>query len=223
MTWKIRSNYASPAVLLLHGDGTQNSTDIIDSSTPPKTVSVNGPGVYISEFNSVFGGSSIGYVGPGDYLSIADDDDWDIEGDYTIEFWAYHGNSGINYTKGYLGTETVFGTSGFAIGHYLDDLVIATPSGTMLSTSQPVTPNTWNHIAVVWSSTTVKGYVNGVEALSGATFTTSTSVPLIIGNYANLDVNRWYTGYIDELRITKGIARYTTNFTPPTAAFLDSD
>jgi hypothetical protein len=210
--------YYNNVSLLLHGDGADGSTQIIDSSPSPKTVTVFG-NAQISTAQSKFGGASIAFDGNGDYLSVPDSADWDVSGDYTIEFWAFHGSSGAAYTKGYLGTNTITGSSGFAIGHYLGDLLVKTTSSSITSTGAPITNSTWNHIALAWSSSTLKGYVNGTEVLSTTAYTTPTAVPLIIGNFNNLDSNRYYNGYIDDLRITKGVARYTSNFTPPTAPF----
>jgi hypothetical protein len=227
MSWRITPSYTPTdeyfqnVSLLLHGDGTNGSTTIIDSSPSPKTVTAFGD-AQISTAQSKFGGASIAFDGVGDYLSIADSSDWDVTADYTIEFWARHDLSGVNFTKGYLGTQSVSGTNGFAIGHYLGDLVVRTASSSILSTGAPITSLAWNHIALVWSSSTLKGYVNGTEVLSTTAYTTSTAVPLIIGNFSNLDANRYFDGYIDDLRITKGVARYTANFTPPTAPFPDT-
>jgi hypothetical protein len=203
--------------LLLHFD----NVDIIDSSSTPKAITAFG-NAQISTAQSKFGGGSLYFDGSGDYLSVPDSTDWDVSGDYTIEFWAIHASSGSSYTKGYLGTNSISGTSGFGIGHYLGNLTVRTASSLITSTGALITSSVWNHIAIVWSSSTLKGYVNGTEVLSTTAYTTSTAVPLIIGNFNNLDPSRYYGGYIDDLRITKGVARYTSNFTPPTAPFPDA-
>ena len=227
MSWRITPSYTPTdeyfqnVSLLLHGDGTNGSTTIIDSSPSPKTVTAVG-NAQISTAQSKFGGASIAFDGVGDYLSIADSSDWDVTADYTIEFWARHGSSGFLFTKGYLGTQSISGTNGFAIGHFQGNLSVRTASSLISSTGAPITSLAWNHIALVWSSSTLKGYVNGTEVLSTTAYTTSTAVPLIIGNFSNLDANRYFDGYIDDLRITKGVARYTANFTPPTAPFPDT-
>ena len=207
--------------LLLHGDGTNGSTTIVDSSSSANSVIANDGAQISTAIADPFGNNTgvIAFDGSGDYLSVPDSTDWDVSGDYTIEFWANHGSSGGAYTKGYLGTNSISGTSGFAIGHYVGNLSIRTASSLVSSTGAPITSSVWNHIAIVWGSSTLKGYVNGTEVLSTTAYTTSTAVPLIIGNFNNLDANRYYNGYIDDLRITKGIARYTSNFTPPTAPF----
>ncbi len=87
-----------------------------------------------------------------------------------------------------------------------------------------MSPSTWYHIAVCRASGSTKMFINGTQ--TGSTYTDAnnygTSAPLGIGTYwsagspvTTLTLN----GYIDDLRITKGYARYTSNFTPPTTTF----
>ena len=207
--------------LLLHGNGTNGSTTITDSSLTPKTVTAVG-NAQISTAQSKFGGASIAFDGNGDYLTVPDSPDWDVNGNYTLEFWArIPEQSTAGYTLAYLGTNSIGGSSGFAIGHYLGNLAVRLNGSSIVSSTTPITINTWQHIAIVWAGATLKGYVNGVEVLSGSSANTTTTTNLRIGNGEDLDPNRWFNGYIDDLRITKGVARYTANFTPPTLPFPD--
>jgi len=88
-----------------------------------------------------------------------------------------------------------------------------------LTSTTSVSSNTWYHLAVVRSGNTFSLYVNGVSE------STATSSVVIADDTSNLligvgDTGTTYlNGYIDDLRITKGYARYTSNFTPPTKAF----
>jgi hypothetical protein len=77
----------------------------------------------------------------------------------------------------------------------------------------------WSHVAAVYNGTTINLYLNGVSVLSTAIVNTDYDVPISIGSYSTYE---YFNGYIDELRVTKGIARYTGNFTPFTTQFLDS-
>lgn len=210
MTWKITSKYLDPdfnnVSLLLHGDGANGSTTITDSSPSPKTVTAFG-NAQISTAQSKFGGSSIAFDGNGDYLSIPDNDDWDISGDYTVEFWArMPSQSTVNYTLGYFGTTAVNGFSGFALGHHLGT-VLLNLNGSVTQSSAVLLTNTWQHIAFVISGASAKVYVDGASVISTTSATTTTSTSFIVGNFGDLDVNRYFNGYIDELRITKDIAR----------------
>ena len=79
--------------------------------------------------------------------------------------------------------------------------------------------NTWYHIAVVRENGTAKLYINGVHEGTANSFSTpSNSLNVVIGSMysAEGDNHNWgLNGYIDEIRISKGIARWTSNFTPP--------
>ena len=82
-----------------------------------------------------------------------------------------------------------------------------------------VTLSTWNHVAVVRSSGTMTMYINGTSTSSSANSTNYTVAFRLIG--ASFDPLA-FNGYIDDLRITTGYARYTANFTSPTAALPDT-
>jgi hypothetical protein len=81
--------------------------------------------------------------------------------------------------------------------------------------------NTWYHIAVTRSGNTFRSFVNGVVektfTVSGTIFSDAT-IPYNIGRTAYQSGNFYYNGYMDDFRITRGYARYTGNFTPPTSA-----
>ena len=74
--------------LLLHGDGANNSTTFTDSSSNNFTLSRVGD-VKISTTESKFGGSSIFFDGTGDYLTLANNSDFNFPNDFTVEAWVY--------------------------------------------------------------------------------------------------------------------------------------
>ena len=81
--------------------------------------------------------------------------------------------------------------------------------------------NTWVHIAIVRSSSVLNFYFNGTVQGTGTSDTTNyngTTNGLYIGH--DTQTNGYFAGYLDDIRITKGYARYTNNFTAPTAAFV---
>lgn len=78
---------------------------------------------------------------------------------------------------------------------------------------------TWRHIAVVRNGTTAKIYIDGTERASGIWANNLTANNLFLGAYYNGTTTNTMNGYMDELRITRGVARYTTNFTPPSSEF----
>jgi hypothetical protein len=85
--------YFANVVLLINGDGSNNSTSIVDSSANPKTLTLGG-NTKISTAQNKHGGSSVYYDGSGDYISLPASSELSFGGDYTIEFWYYHNANG---------------------------------------------------------------------------------------------------------------------------------
>lgn len=200
--------------LLLHYDGADGSTTFTDSSIYAKTVTANG-NVQIDTAQSVFGGASGLFDGTGDYLTIADSADWDFgTGDFTIDFR-------IRFTGS--GDQCLVDVGGFAAGVMIQwsggvdlNTFIA---GTQYSTGYNFSTGTWYHIAIVRNGTDVKQFVDGVQ--KGSTGTNSSNINTTVGVRIGQRVAGTYdlNGWMDELRISKGIARWTANFTPPSAAY----
>jgi len=178
----------------------------------------------ISTTQSKFGGSSIAFDGSGDYLTsnTATTDLYAFgSGDFTIECWVYF-NSVSSLQIFYDARPT--STQGAYPCIYLmtDGTIRYFVSTADQITSSAVSANTWYHIAIARANGATRMFVNGVQA--GSTYTDSNNYtcgvnrPAIGGSGfspGSFSVN----GYIDDLRITKGYARYTTNFTPPATAF----
>lgn len=214
--------------LLLHFDGTNGSTSFVDSSTANHSVTAFGnTEVSIEQFK--FGGSGAKFNGAGDYLSITDSADWNFgTGDFTIDFWfqlstlqgstliGQNADPASNYWTIAYGSNSITFDAFFASSLALR---FSFPIGT-------VSQNTWYHIAIVRNgntSGTWHAFVNGVEqtktllAGSYAMTMVDLSTPLRIGSDASTYGN--FNGYLDELRISKGIARWTSTFTPPTVPY----
>jgi hypothetical protein len=224
--------YYPQTSLLMHFNGTNGSTTMTDNSKNNVTVTATN-GAAISTAQSKFGGSSVLFDGTNDYVSTTYNtalfDWWTV--DYTLEMWVYAisfpaatgsggsignliGNMSFNSDTNYWS----FGTnsSGNVKFYYYNG------SAQSFTSNLTLTLNTWTHLAMVKSSVGVDIYVNGVKSSTTHTIVgtpqSSTGTAFTIGAYTN----GFYQGYIDELRITKGIARYTSNFTPSTTQFLDS-
>jgi hypothetical protein len=209
--------------LLLHGDGTNGSTTIVDSSPSPKTVTAVG-NAQISTAQSKFGGASIALDGNGDYLSIASNSDFAFTGDFTVEAWGYLLAAPTGANASYLtdfragGTGFTFGVIGSS-GNARMYQYTSSPDVDVIGSSN-VTLNVWNHLAYVRSGSTVTMYLNGSSQGTITSSFSQSTTPLIVGARFTANTEYW-NGYIDDLRITKGVARYTANFTPPTAPFPD--
>ena len=210
--------------LLLHGDGTNGSTTFKDDSINNHTITANG-NAQISTAQSKFGGASMYFDGNGDYLSIADDDDaFNFgSGDFTMETWVYMTSQGsYNFLVGQYGSSSSVSTTFWSIANgYNDCYFYYGSSSVRLSGTTSIPLNTWTHVAVAREGNTVRLFTNGqVDASSSFTQTLNNStLDFTIG--ADSTAAYDFAGYMDDIRVTKGVARYTANFTPPTSAFPD--
>ena len=209
--------------LLLHMDGSNGSTTFTDSSSNNVVVTANGD-AQISTAQSKFGGSS-GYFDGSDHLSINGTTyPIDLSGDFTIEFFVRHTNASGN--QKYIDTRSasVVIADALLIDLSTNFRLFIDGSDRLLGNAGAPSVNTWYHIAIVRSGTSIKYFLGGTEELD---YTQSTPKDYTLDYAWVIAVNgttlnqQYLSGYLDELRITS-TARYTSNFTPPTAAFLDN-
>lgn len=218
-------NFASVS-LLLHMDGSNGSTSFTDSSSTAKTVTPQG-NAQISTAQSKFGGASGYFDGSGDWLSVPHSSDFDFgSGDFTIEGWIYLNSVAANTHL--IGKYNSNPTSPFAIYQSGSGVAFyASSNGTAWDIMSALScglfsTGAWHHIAVTRSGNTFSAFKDGVLAnfaYSSATLHANTGAVTIGSNNSG---SEGYNGYLDDWRITKGVARYVANFTPPTAAFPNS-
>ena len=166
-----------------------------------------------------YGTGSMSFDGTGDWLSVPSTTQFDFTNDnFTIEFW-------LNPTSWY--GSVVSKDASFII--YRNNSISTTKMGVRFNnnagldffSTDDVPVGSWSYWALVRNGNVFTWYLNGVSSgsfTSSATVATNTN-PVIVGHSTTFNIS--LTGYIDDLRITKGVARYTANFTPPTAALLD--
>jgi hypothetical protein len=182
-----------------------------------------------------YGSASMYFDGTGDYLTFATNPQYAFgTGDFTVECWVNSADVSSSQ-KGFLQTSATAGgfqttyTSGitFLFGAgvsggnavSLSGGIVSNIAGTYVGSSTSViTANTWTHVALVRSAGTATMYVNGVSVGSASATGNCTGTNLVVGGYYS--TGYLYNGYLDDLRITRGYARYTANFTPPTEALL---
>lgn len=174
--------------------------------------------VQVSTTQSKWGSSSISFPGAlNSYVSTPSKPVLDFgTGDFTIECWVYFNS--VATEQGLFGGSTTnawelrfrTGGTGLSLGRLntaFDSVFAWSPSA-----------NTWYHVAVTRSGTSVRGFINGtqigVTSTNTNTYNSGTVFYVGITDTANSPMN----GYIDDARITKGLARYTANFNPPTGA-----
>jgi hypothetical protein len=207
--------YFSNVSLLLTGDGTAGSTTFTDVSSSPKTLTAYG-NVQISTTQVKYGSGAMYFDGSGDYLSLSSTSDFNFgSGDFTIELWIKT-NIKINYQAIFISADIGLWIHTNAAG----DLIYGAGSGDRLAGYGQVCDDLWHHIAITRGSGTVRVFVDGVQ-----TDTTSNTTAINLTSsitFGTYNGSRYYTGYMDDIRITKGVARYTANFTPPTQALPTS-
>ena len=156
--------------------------------------------------------------------------------DFTIETWIYQdtnaGSGGSSHTiySDWINTNNdksillrITDSSGQKV-----QLLYSTDGTTNIiyTSTSSISNSTWTHVAVCKDSTSLRLYIDGVEEIweNNPSFTLNPNAgaigPLIGGNYDEslTSYGQFFDGYIQDFRITKGLARYTANFTPPTAS-----
>jgi hypothetical protein len=179
----------------------------------PKTITANGQSA-VSSAQSKYGSQSIVLDGAGDYLSIASNPDFGFgTGDFTIEGWFYKTAVSTQYL---FDTRSTLNENSIAVqSNGAGTLRLFVNGAFVLTSSNAHTNNAWNHLAISRASGVTRFFINGVVSTNTYTDTTDygTAKPFVIG--AQYNGTTAYNGYIDEFRVTKGLARYTANFTPP--------
>ena len=210
------------ALFNFDGSDGDTTTSGLDSSNKNLTVSYSS-GDQLSNTQKKFGATSL-YVA--DNVTISSSDGFNMgTGDFTIEGWYYltQFNNHFLYDQ-WASSSTGSGNvqiyvksnEGGAIRVYYD-------GGSKFTTTGGFSLNTWTHLAVVRYSNTITVYFNGTA--DGTTQSYSGQ----FGKTGDLYIGDQHSGgggapqmYVDDLRVTKGLARYTSNFTAPTTAHLTS-
>jgi hypothetical protein len=218
--------------LMVHSDTSDGSTTFTDSSESAHTITANG-NVHHEVDQQKWGATSVYFDGTGDYIQTTDVSDLRFGGDFTIDCWVRLAATGTTrFVLGKGNTQTNQAEEDFHIQilstGYMRCVLYYGASNTQFNTSSnPITDTNWHHIAMVKSGTVITAYVDGVASGTGASTLPSngTSYPLSIGRNGNTSVDTWgyhWYGYIDEVRISNGIARWRENFTPPTEAYTNT-
>ena len=169
-----------------------------------------------------FGSTAMAFDGSGDYLVIPSNPNLSLgTANATVEFWMYS-TAQDSYRR--IVTSSIGGfTNNTFIIRYNNGTFIAGAAGSPVTASALPSLNAWNHIAwVCVNGTTQTLYVNGVNVGTATLTYSPTEIIQYIGGYYNVGPSEYFSGYIQDLRITKGNTRYTSNFTAPTTT-LTSD
>ena len=169
-----------------------------------------------------YGSGSMFFDGSGDWVTAVNNPDINLStGDFTIEGWINFANAGAQRS---IAGKGVAGSSGWEIYCNATPTLFIFVFGNTIqySNNYNFNQNQWYHIAVVRAGTGIgnlKMFIDGFLTLESAVAINndlSTASPLFVG--AGRGGNTPFLGYIDDFRITKGVARYTTTFVPPATA-----
>jgi len=209
---------------LTHAGGANNSIVLTDSANTPVVLARTGTPV-ISTAQSRFGEASIAALSTG-YFGGSDPDFAFGTGDFTIECWLYWVTaSGATQPGAFQVCTTTGGVQASAV----NNIALLCNSGSTyaiyansrsMASAAVIATGVWAHTAIVRTAGVITLYVNGAVILSEADTNNYAGTGIAIGGYYSTAYN--FDGYIDEFRVTKGVARYTAAFTPPTQAFPDA-
>ena len=166
--------------------------------------------------NKKFGVSSLAFYATGDYAKVTVQNDFGFStDDFTTEAWVYIGPDST-------GTGTIFDfraetdpdTAILLQINSSNQVELYVNGSTVITSGTAITAETWAHVALARSGATTTLYLNGTSAGTWADSTNyGLAKPLTIGgDYAG---NNVLEGNIDDVRIIKGVAQYTTNFSVP--------
>ena len=195
--------------------------NIYDSSQTVKPVILVGSGTTASTNQTKYLSSSMYFDGSGDYLSVGSGSQFDFgTEDFTWEAWAYPNASNRSQQIFSVGD-----TNSTVVGFYYrstNKFAFYANSTLYLESASTYSTGQWYHVAVVRSGNDFTLYVNGTS-VSTSTQTASigsSSEGAYVGTNYGLTPNQDWNGYIEDVRITKGLARYTEDFTVPTESLL---
>lgn len=207
--------------LLLHVDA-----DFTDSSASGHSPTlVNTP--TISTTTKKFGAGSGSFASASSQgVTFPDHADWNVgSGDFTIDAWIYLNSTGANQAIVHHGDQATNSNSNLMLrvnnaNQLTGNVWYGGSASGDFSTTGTISASTWTHVAMVRNGSTITLYIDGTGSgtfnISTNTMNDSSEV-LRVGFVA---VNGYYmNGFIDELRFSKGIARWTSNFTPPSEAY----
>ncbi len=194
------------------------NSDFSDSSDSDHTPTVNGATIdtTIKQFGA---GSGKFVAASSQYVTYPSHADWDFgSGDFTIDFWTRFDSTGTQYLLSHHEQSVadswyiLLASSQLTFGHY--------PSGSeTISQSWAPSTGTWYHVAIVVSSGELYHFIGGTQVGTEQPVSAISTSSIALGIGASNDGLIEHNGHIDELRISKGIARWTSNFTPPSSEY----
>lgn len=212
--------FFNSVVLLCHFDGTNGQTTFTDNSNSAHALTANN-GAQVATSNPKFGtGSLLNQIGPSSSVSCPASTDFSFPGQFTVEGWGFATSFSSSLGLVLISTWAHAWYLGFNGAQGLVFLY-STDGSNVLHVGAPYTPalNTWIFFAADRdASNVIRVYANGAVIASG----TETNALWYSGDIlriGNDNGSDGWPGNIDDIRVTKGVARYGGAFTPPTVPF----
>jgi hypothetical protein len=217
----------SQTVALFHFDST---TGLTDSSGTNKVATVTGNPV-ISTTQSKFGGASLYVNGNAtvrtNYVRVPEDSDFNFPGDFTIDWWQYV----VTYTNTWGGfvqirsqAESDGNTCAYCAGSGWSGGGSSYQGIRWPADAVPApTAEAWHHLALIRSGDLFLMFIDGKLVATDTAYSVTVHGILSITGQVVAGDNGDFNGYIDELRVVKGVAVWTSDFTPPTAPYTAAD
>lgn len=206
------------SALLLHA----NETPLIDSSHNAlaiSAISTAGAVPVYSTARAKFGTGSIYYAVHTGHVALPSNADLTLSGDFTIDMWVYKSTTAL---RTLIGSDYNVENQQiqFDEGSVSGKLGIYHVSTGWLSYACGSSPlDTWFHIAVTRSGSTLYVFFNGVLKGSGTSAQTYNFSGGSVGGLRNYASGGGMVGYLDEIRVVKGFCNWTSAFTPPTSQY----
>jgi Concanavalin A-like lectin/glucanases superfamily len=232
--------YFANVRLLAHMEGTDTGTTFTDSSSFANTITVPNSNIQTRTTQAKFGLASANCnvtTSTTTYLEVADTTNLEFgANDFCIEAWLYWAAAPTNGAGNFVLSSKLTTTTSqaehlfYGVGGTTGSLTLYffwSTTGSSMSNvnSGSFTPsiNTWHHIACTRNGNDLRFFVNGTQqgstqSVTGTIFAGTATWRAIGWQNGSVTIN----GYMDDLRITVGQARYTANFTPPTTTFPDA-
>ena len=201
--------------------GKQTGFEVLNARTA-KAITFN-DGAQLDTSVKKFGTASLKLDGTNDSISAPSSGDlgFGTNTDFTIEFWAYSNTTGLSSATLFDLRDNGSDTNGLSLAYRAAgevDLRVGTTTA-ITGSGAGIATGAWKHYAIARDGTDTRLFVDGTQRGIKTSDTTDygASKGIVIG--ADFDgASNNVTGWIDDLRIERGVAKYTSNFTAPTAA-----
>lgn len=207
--------------MLLHLDGSDAATTVIDSSASALSFTAAGD-AQLDTAEKKFGTAAGLFDGTGDYFTTPANSAFEFgSAPFTVDLW-FNRAGGDGTNRCMIGQVTA------ALGEHNFQLVLTSGNVLRFDTAGPTVTGTttitaagWHHAAIIRTGDILRLFLNGVQEGGDVAKTgdmTASTGNLSIGRWGAANSQYW-NGWIDEVRISKGIARWTSNFTPPISPY----